>query len=135
MLVGLPGCGKTTLGNHLTENDLNSIFIDDISICGINELKKAIELHSPLIVVADVYMCRTLDRGKAKQWLKDNAEMYEVEWVFFENAPDKCLKNVRKRNDGRTVEGLIADLTKIYVIPDNALVRKIYDPSRKRAIP
>ena len=52
---------------------------------------------------------------------------YDIEWIFFENNPEKCLANVHRRDDGRKVEGLIRQLTKEYTIPIGATVREIYD--------
>lgn len=123
MLVGLPGSGKSTFGNKIINNETNVIFLDDITVIGgIKELNKAVEFGWENILVADVFLCRPIDRNKAINWLNKNAKNYEVEWIYFENAPEKCYANVLRRNangDSRKVNELIRELTKLYVIPDD----------------
>lgn len=129
MLVGLPGSGKTTLGNRMIGDDgvqlpdPNTIFLDDITVIGgIDELNEAIAFGWENIIVSDVFLCRPIDRANAVRWLEKNAQGYEVEWIYFENAPDKCYSNVRRRNAGgdpRKVGELIRELTKLYVIPSD----------------
>lgn len=139
MLVGLPGSGKTTLGDQMVGDDPNAetvtadpntIFLDDITVIGgIDELKEAIAFGWENIIVSDVFLCRPIDRDNAVRWLEKNAEGYEVEWIYFENAPDKCRANVRRRNAGgdpRKVGELINELTKFYVIPKGATVRTVF---------
>src|SRR5688500_9530678 len=131
ILVGLPGSGKTYLGAKMVQEDeVNRIYLDDISIIGLDKLKDAIDLYSwEYIIFSDVFMCRERDRIGAEKWLKENAAKYELEWIFFENAPDKCFANVKRRNasgDHRKVEELIKDLTKRYKIPEGVTVREVY---------
>ena len=111
-LCGLPGSGKTTYGNELAK--YNARFIDDISLIGrFNQLEEAIEFLVPTIIIADVFLCRAEEREKAvktinrlcaKYKTKYKTECkteYEVEWIFFENNPEKCLKNGRRA--GRSI--------------------------------
>lgn len=131
-LVGLPGSGKTFLGEQLAE-DPNVTYLDDITVKGgLDELDYAVNaLGATDIVVSDVFLCRERDRTSALKHLKRIAPGYEVVWVFFENAPEKCVKNVRHRaksGDERLVEGLIRELTREYVIPECVPVREIWQP-------
>ena len=119
-LVGLPGSGKTFLGNELSQSD--GQFIDDISLPGqFDQLEKAIDFLVPKVFIADVFLCREVERTKAVSTIKRLGIKYkaecEIEWLFFETAPEKCIKNVEKRADGRAVTGLIQTLTKEYTIP------------------
>jgi adenylate kinase family enzyme len=130
-IVGLPGSGKTTLGNQIVGDREDIVYLDDITVFGgINELKNAIEVGGwENIIVSDVFLCRPIDRSNAVRWLKKHAKGYDIEWIYFENAPDKCLANVLRRNadgDDRKVSQLIYELTKLYVIPDGVEVRKVY---------
>lgn len=118
LIVGLPGSGKTTLGKQLESQ--GSYFIDDISISGIDVLQEAIKVHDH-VVVADIFLCREKERQRAIRFLKD----CEIEWVFFENDPIKCLANVKQRNDGRKVEGMVQQLSKEYIIPDGAILLSV----------
>lgn len=130
LIVGLPGSGKTTLGNQIAVGRDNIIWLDDVSVVGgLDVLKDAIDYGWERIIVSDVFLCRPIDRSNAVRWLKKNAQGYAIEWIYFENAPDKCLANVLRRNtdgDDRKVGQLIHELTKLYVIPDGVEVRKVY---------
>lgn len=123
LIVGLPGSGKTTLGNQLADG----LWLDDISVIGgLSLLKDAISNGWERIVVSDVFLCRPIDRLNAVRWLKEHAQGYDIEWIYFENAPEKCQANVLRRNDSRKVSELIHELTKLYVIPDGVEVKKVY---------
>lgn len=133
-LVGLPGSGKTYLGELLAANDANVTYLDDISVNGgLNELQKAIHvLGAENIVVSDAFLCRQRDREQAVAVLKKMAPAYALEWVFFENAPEKCLRNADYRNKGlgatRLVTRMIFDMSKEYAIPEGVSVREVWQP-------
>jgi broad-specificity NMP kinase len=58
-IVGLPGSGKTTLGNQLADG----LWLDDISVIGgLSLLKDAINYGWESIIVSDVFLCRPIDR-------------------------------------------------------------------------
>jgi predicted kinase len=120
LLVGLPGCGKTTLGKSLESKEC--IFIDDISIYGLSILKSIINNYDK-IVIADVFLCRKEERLKCIQFFSNYN--CELEWIFFENDPKKCYKNVDKRADGRAVKGLIKHLSEQYTIPHDSKIIEI----------
>jgi predicted kinase len=130
-ICGLPGSGKTYLGEQLSLADDNVTYLDDITVRGgLNELQDAINvLGADNIVVSDVFLCRKKDREAAVRILGKMAPEYALEWVFFENAPDKCMRNVEHRNkngDSRAVKGLIQTLTKEYTIPEGVTTREIW---------
>jgi hypothetical protein len=114
-LVGLPGSGKTFLGNKLSKK-LNIPFFDDASMnWTLSQLK---EIKGDFIL-ADVYLCREKDREAIKS-------LGKCRWIFFENNPEKCMKNVEYRADGRAVMGMIRTMSKIYTIPEGIKPRKIW---------
>lgn len=53
-----------------------------------------------------------------------------INWIFFENNKEKALKNVKFRNDGRKVKGLIEFLSQNYFIPDEDIpyIVEIWQP-------
>lgn len=120
LLIGLPGSGKSFLGRQLSIQ--GAYFIDDISIKGLTSLTDVIGKHKH-IVVSDAFLCCEKYRKAAKKLLQE----HEVEWIFFENNPEKCRRNVIRRNDGRKVDGLIKQLSLEYVIPDGVIPREIHD--------
>ena len=125
LIAGLPGSGKSFLGKQLSED--GACFIDDIStdVEGLSKLLDATKKYDK-VVVADTFLCREKDRENATKYLS-RIENVEIEWIFFENNPEKCRKNVARRNDGRKVYGLITQLSKEYVIPNEVITCRIYD--------
>ena len=122
-LVGLPGSGKTYLGKQL-ESDSN-IFIDDISKCGLKLLQDALTNNYKSIIIADCFLCKRSERILALNFLQNNYYSGEIEWIFFENNPEKCFRNVDKRADGRAVKGLIKHLSGQYIIPHDSKIVEI----------
>jgi hypothetical protein len=128
-LVGLPASGKTFLGNTM-KDIFNIPFIDDISMPGQLDLFEDNLKLGKDIIVADVFLCLEIERLKATNYVhkfmqKLNME-FTIEWIYFENNIEKCLKNVKNRADGRAVEGLIRHLTKEYKIPENIKAKEIW---------
>lgn len=124
LLIGLPGSGKTTLGNFFIENYKGAgkaLFIDDIGIktndakSYLSNLDKEIEW----LIISDVYFCKKEVLTQAKELLNSLYPNIEIEVLFFENSPEKCLYNIKKRvekGDDRKVEGLVKSLSKDYDI-------------------
>lgn len=125
LLVGLPGCGKTFLGNELAKS--GAMFIDDISLLGkFKSLQEAIINNIAHIIVADVFLCRNTERINAVKTIHKITNNYILEWIFFDNDPEQCRENVKNRQDGRLVNGLINQLNKEYTIPEGVIVRPVY---------
>ena len=135
LLVGLPGSGKTHLGNQMAEDDENTIYLDDLSIHddALNDIRLSMGLQH--IVISDVFLCHSKDRENAEKMLRkicrEEGFVYKLEWIFFENNPDKCLKNVAHRNkhgDTRLVDDFIKTHTKTYTIPEGVVPKEIWSP-------
>jgi ABC-type oligopeptide transport system ATPase subunit len=128
-LVGMPGSGKSTLGNSISDGA--TLFIDDISII----TKNAKEYLSNLnvdgysqLIIADVFFCQESVRNAATKIVQEVFPNIPIEYLFFENSAEKCLINVEKRKengDDRKVEELIKILSKQYVIPEGSQVVEI----------
>ncbi len=143
-LVGMPGSGKTTLGNALVKEASPSgsiVFIDDISIITKNPREYFENLNIENIseiLIADVFLCRSNARNSAFKMLSSIFPDAKIEFLYFENSEEKCLINVAKRaeqGDDRKVTGLIKLLAKEYIIPDNVNPIEIkHDVSHKPKI-
>lgn len=146
-LVGLPGSGKTFVGRQIAiENGGEGWFFDDIS----QPRSQFDYAHAPTVferfvsritdpfftqhlpkekhvaVLTDVNLCEPEQREKAIETIRHYRPDAEIEWIFFENAPDKCRKNVFLRSDGRKVEETIRRFSKSYVIPEGVTPRPVW---------
>ncbi len=127
-IVGLPGSGKSYLTETYAAKPFHGIF-DDISIGGKERyarFEKDLKAGTHTLVVSDIFLCDPKLREKAVKKILAVAPNTVFEWIFFENSPVKCRKNVIHRNDGRAVEASIARLTKCYTIPEGVTPLKIW---------
>ncbi len=128
-IAGLPGSGKTHLAQHMywQGNPIETWLVYDIT-----ELSQLVGRHwVPNIshmIVTDPHFCRPTTRPLAEGVIWDWYQI-PVHWIFFENNPEQCKRNVMQRiaqGDDRKVMGMIDALTKIYTIPKGADVRPVY---------
>lgn len=117
LLVGLPGSGKTHLGNELAK--VGARFIDDVS-----RFDKLPPIEGEHVVIADAFLCNPAIKKKAEERLSNAG--FELEWIYFENNPAACRENVKRRNDGRKVNELITQLSKLYEV-GRGEVRSVFE--------
>lgn len=116
LIIGLPASGKTTLLKKM-----NGHVFDDINT--LDELPK--KLNKDLFI-ADVNFCITKIRNNAVSVLEKMYPKTDIEYIYFENNPKKCIKNAKERNNQRNVCGLIITYSKVYNIPSNIIPKEIY---------
>ena len=114
----MPGSGKT----HLAYSIPNAFVIDDIQ--SIESIREAISNNHHHIAITDPNLCESVTRKAAETILSEFSE--EIDWIFFENNPEQCRKNVELRNDGRLVEGSIKRFSRTYTIPMGAKVVPVF---------
>lgn len=116
--MGLPGSGKTTLAKKMVAEDSSLLLFDDLTVASLQDALTTLKQGKSCILV-DVFLCMGDKREKAKKILQTTGA--QIEWIFFENDPIKCLSNVRDRqedNDLREVGGSIDRFKGIYVVPE-----------------
>jgi hypothetical protein len=118
-IVGMPGAGKTHLGaeyatqGYLVFDDLGRASKKEDALRAIAEGKK--------VVIIDPHLCFPENRKAVERLVSTT-----IEWIFFENNPEQCLLNVKKRNDGRKVENFIRLIAKHYKVPEGAVSLPVY---------
>lgn len=133
LLVGLPGCGKTT---HLCQlcrdgwlifDDFKANALDDSStFCKSRKFPILImALRNGLrCAVADIDFCKTESRDEAIRVIKAEIPNAKLSWRFFANDPVACEKNIRARNRPSLQTDLrkLAEYSAFYCIPQGAYV-------------
>lgn len=144
-IIGLPGSGKTTLGNKLIKNKSSTFFLDDPSVSHKTQkpenFLKSIPRDTKTVILADPHLVVSTQEDLTAL----NKIVYPdcaVEFIYFENNPEACLANIQRRNkkDFRIIStGYMAFLSKTYAnnLPENAKTIPVYKgrKPRKKASP
>jgi hypothetical protein len=131
VVVGLPGSGKTYLANKLKKT-FGGIVLDDVLMW--KQLEEQIDKYDNVWLTNPDFCCSGA-REKLRILIKLlnilNDTSYYLKYTYFENAPEKAIKNLKYRNDmgdNRIVSSAsIRDYwTKIYEIPKDVEPIKIW---------
>lgn len=107
LLVGLPGCGKTThlcrmcRDGWLVFDDFKAKAFDDSSaFCKSRKFRTLISALSDGLrcAVADIDFCKTESRTEAERVLGIEAPGVKLGWRFFANDCLACEANIARRN-------------------------------------
>jgi len=139
MVVGLPGCGKTTYLEELRRggwsafDDFKAGAVDDSSM--FRKSRSFAALLSSLsgggrCAVADIDFCRTEARTEAESVLRSMVSGLQMRWHFFENDERACKENIKRRNrNSREAElGKLHEYSRVYSIPRGAEVHPVAGP-------
>lgn len=115
-IIGLPGSGKTHLAKEMQKHLPSFEIIDDPS----ELFDFRTQLTNGNFIICDPHLCKQTSREILVKWC--NLKGIELECIFFENDKDKCINNLRYRNDGRCIS-----LTSFrYTIPKHIKTREIW---------
>lgn len=124
LVIGLPGSGKS----HF----LKSFSTDLYNIC--DDIKTLDDLPNPKenknLVIACPTFCFPRVLISATNYLGLRYLGSQIKYFCFENNPEKCLKNIEYRNDGRMVKEAIFIMSKFYEIPENSTILPIWQPEK-----
>ncbi len=141
VVVGLPGAGKSTRLNAMRSSVSGECF-DDFHANALH--------NSPLVedschyrallrniragrqcVITDIAFCDPARRANLRQVIAREIPNCKMEWIYFENAPDKCRRNI----EHRARLGVSGDLDALetfrhlYCIPDGVTTVPVHDAS------
>jgi len=117
VIIGLPACGKTTFAER---------YHSDYAI--IDDPKTPFDIPRGMeksFVVISPMFCLDNARQTLDKYLHEHYKGWKIDRIWFQNDPEKCKRNVARRDDGRNVEHAIDILSKKYHPPEDAL--EIYD--------
>lgn len=124
LIIGLPCSGKSTFARKFNCEIIDD-FRDHVDL--LNKLEFCAKNKTNL-VICDINFCITEIRRKTKEILGNYGYLDILEF-FYENDIEKCLNNLTYRKDLgdlREVEGAIRGYSKLYEIPENAIMLKIW---------
>lgn len=125
-IIGLPCSGKTWLANKLSLGIIP--IVDDFDCLNKNfivNLKNGYIFTHPWLCVSRILNEEII-------WANNNFDNPILELIYFENNPNKCLKNLEyrmKNGDRRNVELSIKTLTSQYTISQNVTPLPIWTKS------
>lgn len=146
VVVGLPGSGKS----HLIKSKIYSKWpkYDDYfakvatgspikrepSVTDSFYYQELIEqlLAGQSCLISDVIFCDSLLRHALEIAIKLDAPSAKIEWIYFENNPEVCIRNARKRARPATLAReikLIKYLSRKYFVPTKAKPKACYSAS------
>ena len=143
VVVGLPGSGKSTLIQSMCQS-FTGLRAEDFHANArrdsphVENSRYYPDLLQSLqsghdCVIADIAFCDPYRRNALQHALARDILGIKVCWIYFENAPDKCRRNILRRNResvGGDLEAL-ARFAPLYVIPVGITPRLVITEEEK----
>lgn len=119
LITGLPGSGKSHLGNQLAKK-YNYQLIDDLPKEEFCELYAKLDDFAKGLIISNVNFVLSSSRQIIISYLQKIYQTCEFNWIYFENNPQQCLENIKLKNSRksfRDTENFIKLMTQHYHIP------------------
>ena len=130
IIVGLPGSGKTTFAKTLVKE--NVVLFDDPGALQktFDEMMLYINQNKGDAIVTDIYCFNETTRKGVEEYLYSNG-VSKIDWIFFENDPESCIKNIKTRNEISGFEKYVSEnriklMSREYTIPESSIVIPVY---------
>ncbi len=130
LIVGMPGSGKTQLGNKLIEEIDDSVFFDSVTNDAEKEhIKNACDGYKT-VIMSSPYLCIDSARERASAFFKQINKKVKIIWKFFDYNVKACIEN------HPTKKKLIFEVAEHYTIPPRTKKLKVepYDRAREEEI-
>lgn len=138
ILVGFPGSGKSYYINNIKE-EYNGKVADDFMKDSKDNSREFLrschweELVADLnddrdCLISDIRFCNEEDRNNFESQLKKSVDNVVLDWQYFENNPDVCIRNVLSRQSQqkyKQIQYIICNRIK-YQIPENSEIIPVY---------
>lgn len=129
-VAGYPGCGKSHYASSFVYKGYTLVDDPSVHLKDLQDLVKIFQAN-PLVVVTDPwFVCAESREGfLSLVRLAGLDPEQDVQWVIFEDSPQKCLNNIMRRPERRTKPiGSIGALVRRYSVPEGAEVRPVWQP-------
>lgn len=119
LIVGLPGAGKTQLGNRLIEQIEDSVFFDSVTNnTEMEQIGNACNKYNT-VIMASPYLCVDSARYRASKFFKEINKKVRITWKFFDYNVYACIQN------NPTQKKIIFEVAEHYTIPLKAKKLKV----------
>jgi hypothetical protein len=139
VVVGLPGSGKSTRVNAM-RSSVSGLCCEDFHANAIQDspLVERSRHYNALLddirtgrdcVIADIAFCDPTRTASLQQAIERQISNVRIEWIYFENAPDKCRRNIERRARENVRDDLDAleKFRHLYCIPDGVTPIPVYE--------
>ena len=119
LIVGLPGSGKTQLGNKLIEQIDDSVFFDSVTNnIEMEQISNACRKYNTVIMTSP-YLCVDSARYRTSKFFKQINKKVRITWRFFDYKVSACIQNspTKKRE--------ILEVAEHYTIPPKTKKLKV----------
>lgn len=81
-------------------------------------------------VITDSEFCDPVRRRLLEHTIRGVLPAGKIQWIYFENAPEKCERNIRQRDDAGVEHDLrmLSEIAPRYLIPDNITTLSVSQP-------
>ncbi len=119
LIAGLPGSGKTQLGNKLIEEIEDSVFFDSVTNnAEMEQIGNACKKYKT-VIMASPYLCVDSARYRTSKFFKQINKKVRITWKFFDYNVNACIQN------HPIDKSKILEVAEYYTIPTKAKKLKV----------